>query len=89
MKYRVGDVVRIVDSWPGFCGQNSQGHMDHWLGKPMTIRTVVGSSYYMKEDSGEGFGGGGWTWFNKMIAGHYDMDSIDATKIQLDKFVVF
>ena len=40
MKYKVGDKVRIVSKWVKGCKQNSDGKMDKWLGKNMTIRAI-------------------------------------------------
>ena len=40
MKYKVGDKVRIVSNWGKGCHENSDGKMDKWLGKVMTIMCV-------------------------------------------------
>ena len=69
MKYKVGDKVRIVSKWGKGCNQNSDGKMDKWLGKNMTIRAIYyGSTYKMKEDAAE-WRGDGWTWNENSIAG--------------------
>lgn len=68
MKYKIGDKVRIVSKKTGVCW-NSEGKMDKWLGKVMTIRdTLPGGIYSMKEDDGE-FYGDGWCWHEEMIEG--------------------
>lgn len=68
MKYKVGDKVRIVSKKTGVCW-NSEGKMDKWLGKVMTIRDTLSDSLYsMKEDDGE-FYGDGWCWHEEMIEG--------------------
>jgi len=36
-----GDVIKIVDRWDGFIGQNSQGYMDKYLGKTLTVDEVL------------------------------------------------
>lgn len=69
MKYKVGDKVRIVSEWDNSCHQNSEGKMDKWLGKVMTIRAHrYGCSYKMKEDETE-HRGDGWLWNENCIAG--------------------
>lgn len=68
MKYKIGDKVRIVSKKTGVCW-NSEGKMDKWLGKVMTIRDTLSDSLYsMKEDDGE-FYGDGWCWHEEMIEG--------------------
>lgn len=65
MKYKVGDKVRIVNE--RVKGMNSDGKMDCWLGKVMTINEVIEDykrcPYKMKEDERY------WSWSNDMIAG--------------------
>ena len=69
MKYKVGDKVRIVSEWGKGCYQNSDGKMDKWLGKNMTIRAIYyGSAYKMKEDAAE-WRGDGWCWTENCIEG--------------------
>lgn len=62
MKYKVGDKVRIVKEKKG-AGWNSDGLMDEWLGKVMTIESVHFHHYKMEEDKGQ------WYWFEGMIEG--------------------
>lgn len=63
-KYKVGDRVRIVEEWGEGCVQNSEGLMDKWLGKVMTIRSVESHRYYtMEEDNGR------WAWSENSLAG--------------------
>ncbi len=69
MKYKVGDKVRIVSKWGKDCHQNSEGKMDKWLGKVMTIRDHWYGRYYkMKEDETE-HREAGWFWNENCIAG--------------------
>lgn len=60
MKYEVGDKVKIVakkngDNW------NTEGYMDEWLSKTMTIVRVYYDHYSMEEDNGV------WAWYEEMI----------------------
>lgn len=64
MKYKVGDRVRIVAKRVGCCW-NSDGDMDKWLGKTMTIRDTSCGCYRMEEDKGCG----DWYWWEHMIEG--------------------
>lgn len=66
MEYKVGDKVRIVSKKVG-SQWNSNGLMDKWLGKVMTVRLVCDSCYKMEEDIREW--GDGWTWYPWMIEG--------------------
>ena len=68
MKYKVGDKVRIVSEWGKGCYQNSNGKMDKWLGKVMTVRYVGITLYRMVEDI-EDNEWGGWVWSENCIAG--------------------
>lgn len=66
MKYKKGDRVRIVSETPE--GLNWNDEMDKYLGKVMTIKSIVGGlifcgSYIMAEDKGN------WFWYDTMIAG--------------------
>lgn len=66
MKYKLGDRVRIVSETPE--GLNWNDEMDKYLGKVMTIKSIVGGlifcgSYIMAEDKGN------WFWYDTMIAG--------------------
>lgn len=65
-KYKVGDRVRIVNHRT-FC-MNDDGYMDKWLGKTMTISTILPAGYHMVEDRKENLGEG-WYWNDDMIAG--------------------
>ena len=67
MSYEVGDKVRIVSKKHGL-GWNSEGRMDKWLGKTMTIREACGGYYRMAEDAHE-FSGYDWCWLPHMIEG--------------------
>lgn len=68
-KYRVGDKVRIVDKWDPKGTQNSNGKMNKWLGKTMTVRKVRDSYYEMDEDSGR------WAWDLSTIAGFAETEN--------------
>ena len=72
MKYKVGDKVRIVTDKSKAYGWNSQGLMDKWLGKVMTIRKCdelpLGCIYWMEEDVEENCGNA-WAWGEAMIEG--------------------
>lgn len=68
LKYKVGDKVKIVNQ--RVAGMNSEGLMDEWFGKIMTIAKISedGYSYFMKEDGGEVNGSFyGWMWDDSMI----------------------
>lgn len=60
--YKPGDVVKIVDKWNALTGENTNGLMDKWLGKEMTIDECHNSYYTMKEDKGR------WAWSVHAIA---------------------
>lgn len=68
-KYQPGDKVRIVSDMENARGRNSEGGMDHWAGKVMTVKKyylhmTFGDTYEMEEDSGL------WAWYSDtMIAG--------------------
>lgn len=71
-KYKVGDKVRIVDKWEKHSFHNDEGLMDEWLGKVMTIKSVVlGCGYFMEEDQGTRKDSvfDCWLWSDDMIAG--------------------
>ena len=68
MKYKVGDKVRIVSKWGKGCFQSSNGEMDKWLGKIMTVRHVGTKLYRMAEDIKDNERGG-WVWSENCIAG--------------------
>lgn len=65
-KYKVGDRVRIVDHRAGIMA--TDGGMDHWFGKIMTIRCYDGTNYRMVEDKEE-YLGSGWYWNDECIDG--------------------
>ena len=69
MKYKIGDKVRIVDSWNENTNENKDGSMDHWLGKIMTIRDVRYNHYYYMEEDRDEYLGDGWQWNEACIAG--------------------
>lgn len=71
MKYKIGDMVRIVDHRTD--NMHHFGKMDKWLGKVMTIMGIERDlhgfhGYWMVEDCGENKGHG-WLWVDSMIAG--------------------
>lgn len=66
MKYKVGDKVKIVSKKTGDCW-SSDGKMDKWLGKVMTIKVVTDDYYRMEEDFHEGTLNMGWHWFEHMV----------------------
>lgn len=82
-KYKVGDKVRIVSAWGKRSIHNTQGKMDHWLGKVMTIRVAEGRYYRMQEDLKENCGRG-WGWNDAMIAGLAEPKSFIETKSSKD-----
>ena len=67
-KYEVGDKVKIVDKWNINTCQATNGAMDKWLGKVMTVKTVGFDTYRMEEDAG-------WLWNNACIEGKVVVDS--------------
>ncbi len=82
-KYKVGDKVRIVSAWGKGSIHNTQGKMDHWLGKIMTIRIAESGYYHMQEDWKES-SGCGWAWNEAMIAGLVESKSSTETKSSKD-----
>ena len=71
-KYKIGDVVKIVDidQFVNCRFRNRAGEMDHWAGKIMTIRECVGKdTYYMEEDVRDYTYNSkpGWIWDETMI----------------------
>lgn len=69
MKYKVGDKVRIVKDKSAGGAWNSEGKMDKWLGKVMTIKNIYAvDKCKMEEDSSEWLNNG-WNWHEKMIEG--------------------
>ncbi len=76
--YEVGDKVKIVDKWRGT--HSSDGRVDKWLGKVMTIRKDVSEYIYrMEEDFGENCGHG-WTWYYEDIEGKVVEDTEPESK---------
>ena len=57
-----GMQVRIIDHWVPGCCQNSEGQMDRWLGKIMTVKCRQCGHLSMMED------GGRWAWSEHTIA---------------------
>lgn len=45
-----GSRVKIVDEWPGLCGQNSSGEMDHFLGTIVTVDEICDNFFTLVED---------------------------------------
>lgn len=68
MKYKVGDRVKIVAKRTGE-GWNSDGYMDKWLGKTMTVTDITMNCYKMAEDVGDRGPYTGWCWWEHMIEG--------------------
>lgn len=61
MKLKVGDRVRIKNR-RGY-GWNSDGKMDKWMGKEVTIRKVYDANIVLiEEDVGERGSADGWAW---------------------------
>ena len=91
-KYKVGDVVKIVEL-PIFINspeRNTSGKMDHWAGKTMTIREVTSRDrYYMKEDVGETSCNmdPGWIWNETMIECLVNIDFNNITNDDLISFL--
>lgn len=61
---RPGMMVKIVDRWNPSCNRNSDGHMDKYLGKVVTILEVNNSYVLIDEDTGDGprHQNGHWRW---------------------------
>lgn len=82
-----GSIVRIVDAFDEDDDYiNSDGLMDIWCGKTMTIRNIHKAGFVypitidMEEDAAAGdLGGTGWSWLPKHIAEvlKYDPDEIE------------
>lgn len=68
MKYKVGDKVRITTDKSKSRMWDSNGKMNKWTGKVMTIKCLEDDCYRMAEDYGE-YRGGGWYWYEEMIDG--------------------
>lgn len=67
-KYKVGDRVRIVGKWVSG-KQACDGEMNHWLGTVMTVRAIGRSGWYKMEEDKSEYGGDGWFWDERDIAG--------------------
>ena len=76
-----GDKVKIIDAWLpkkdvsyalGPCNENINGKMDHWLGKIMTVKSRLGSSAHMEEDSEEN-----WYEYGKPTGWYWNRYCID------------
>lgn len=66
LNVQVGDQILIVDRWVRGCAQNSEGRMDMYLGKILTIDEIEQQhdQYFMcrvKEDNGR------WLWNHNCI----------------------
>jgi hypothetical protein len=83
-KYKVGDKVRIVSAWGEGSIHNTQGKMDHWLGKTMTICRVAEGNYYRMQEDWKENSGCGWAWNDAMIAGLVESKSFTETKSAAD-----
>lgn len=58
----------MVDSWNGYCNQNYDGEMDHWLGKIVTVKEKRSTIFLIEEDDGEcPFQNGHWHWFPEAV----------------------
>lgn len=73
----VGDKVRIVSEWNSDCNENSEGLMDKYLGKVMTVQRSNEWQARMLED------GGRWAWNEFTIAEVIDDDIELATQEEL------
>ena len=78
MRYKVGDRVRITTDKSKSNIWNSDGKMDKWLGKVMTISCIKGYYYKMEEDCRENCGVG-WAWNDEIIDGLADEHKIVIT----------
>ena len=78
---RPGDRIKIVDAWVPGCNQNSNGLMDEYLGRILTVRNNCGSFIEVFEDS-EDFGIG-WSWYPNAIERVFK-DSIDNLACDFD-----
>lgn len=83
-----GDLVRIVDKWVPGCGEASDGGMDKWLGKVMTVKGFTNSRtrVIMVEDDGECefHKGGHWYWSGyciaEVVSGSVNMEAPDMSE---------
>lgn len=95
-KYKIGDVVKIVDisQFVNCRNRNPSGEMDHWAGKEMTIRNILRdmqgyNKYYMYEDIDETTCNtmSGWVWDDTMIECLVDKGIIDINQDDLMNFL--
>lgn len=66
MEFNVGDKVRIREYSPKI-GWNSEGKMDKWIGKTMTIKEILSSGALIMEEDQYEHGGNGWIWLKEDI----------------------
>lgn len=67
-KLKPGAKVKIIDSWVDGCRQNSDGKMDHWLGKVVTVKEIRNKYFIIEEDYGEfRLQSGHWHWFPNAV----------------------
>jgi|GEM_PF-7134881 hypothetical protein len=64
MRYKVGDVVRIVSSPTGY---DWAPGMTKWCDRAMTIEVVYSNGYQLEEDKG-------WFWNDCTISGYANED---------------
>lgn len=79
MKYKIGDIVKIVDCWSPFTCENIDGRMDHWLGKTMTIKRAFSDDLYKMVEDAEEHGGRGWCWNIYCIEGLAEENKTNAS----------
>ncbi|MCO7124146.1 hypothetical protein NIA71_19700 [Ihubacter massiliensis] len=86
MKYKVGDVVRIKDDISKCRFRNSEGKMDKWQGKTVTVTKCNSNGlydyYFMREDDEA------WWWYEDMIAGLVEPELTD-TEILKEAITTF
>lgn len=83
--------VKIVDFWVPGCDQNPEGKMDKWLGKTMTVMSIVNSEYpcaKMEEDKNER-SGFGWSWYAYSIDYIVEEECIEESFTPADNMEVF
>ena len=76
--------ARIVDKWCEGCRQNSEGLMDKWLGKTMTVRAIGDGFLRMEEDLGTSGWVNGWLWYAPSIAEVFNQIDDTETEIATD-----
>lgn len=78
-RLKPGDKVRIISEKSNTRGWNVEGEMDKWLGKTVTVKTIIPTTIKNKvmvkivEDEKENCGHG-WFWAPEMIACIVDDD---------------